>query len=92
MVGQSKLPRWVYDFNCRECENLQHVEDPSKNRSGDYCIPVIEAVDRRPPDWTPFNPDGSFKPDDTNTIHADDDRHVRCNSFKKREDCQMCLF
>lgn len=93
MRCRSTAPRWVYDFDCSICANMQHVEDPAKNRHGEYCIPCIEAVDRRPPDWTPFLPDGSLKPSDTHTIHADEhDRHVRCDQFKRREDPQISIF
>lgn len=93
MRCKSAQPKWVYDFDCDVCENLQYVNDPAKHRDGLYCIPVIEAVDRRPADWTPFNPDGSIKESDTGTIHADEhDRHVRCDCFKRREDCQMCFW
>ena len=78
---QEKHPRWVYDFNCKKCENSRYVFDPSKKRDGIYCIPMIEIVDRRPADWTPFNPDGSLKPSE-GPIHADDDRHLRCDFYK----------
>lgn len=91
MRCKSTRPRWVYDFNCRECENMKHVVDPSKNRNGTHCIPGIEAVDRRPSDWTPFNPDGSLKPSDTGTIHADEhDRHVRCDRFVRCQEGCKC--
>lgn len=87
MKCKNNRPRWVYDFNCRECENLQHILDPEKKRNGYYCIPAIEAIDRRPPDWTPFNPDGSLKPSDIGTIHADEhDRHIRCDGFVRRNE------
>lgn len=90
MIGKSTVSKWVYDFDCHVCENIQYVFDPEKKRDGFYCIPTIEAVDRRPADWAPFNPDGSLRMDDTDTIHADArDRHVRCNHFKS---CQLSLF
>ncbi len=90
--GKNTQPRWVYDFDCKECEKLQYVKDPDKHRDGLYCIPSIEIVDRRPADWTPFNPDGSLKPSD-GPIHADEhDRTVRCDCYKKKESCQLCFW
>lgn len=83
-LNRAKPPRWVYDFNCKKCENLRYVYDPAKKRDGIYCIPAIEIVDRRPPDWTPFNPDGSMKPSE-GPIHADDDRHLRCDHYCPKE-------
>lgn len=91
MNKSSSLKKWVYDFNCDVCENLQFINDPMKHRNGLYCIPCIERVDQRPADWTPFNPDGSLKPSE-GPIHADDDRHLRCDCFKKKESGQLCLW
>lgn len=92
MLGKSNKPRWAYDFDCNECENLQPVVDPEKKRNGIYCIPMIEMEDNRPAGWTPFNPDGSLKPSD-GPIHADEhDRHIRCDCYKKKEGCQLCLW
>lgn len=85
MIGKSEQPKWQYDFDCRKCDQLREVHDDSKSRHGYYCIPAIEAVDKRPAGWTPFDSSGALKPDDTGTIHADDDRHVRCDRFVMRE-------
>lgn len=91
MIGRSEQKPWVYDFDCNACANLQYVRDEAKKRDGLYCIPTIEAVDRRPADWTPFAPDGSLKDEDDGTIHADEDRHVRCDQYRPRG-VQQSLF
>lgn len=89
MKGKSAAQKWVYDFNCDLCENLQYVKQPEKKRDGLYCIPTIRRVDMRPADWTPFNPDGTLKESD-GPIHADEhDRYVRCDCYKSR---QLSLF
>ena len=91
MVGKSEKPRWVYDFDCSNCAHLQYVRDAEKKRDGMYCIPTIEAVDRRSADWTPFNADGSLKNESASPIHADDDRHLRCDCYVPRSE-QVDLF
>ena len=39
MIGESKEPRWRYDFSCRDCENIKYIKDDI--RDGFYCIPVM---------------------------------------------------
>lgn len=60
------LPKWVYAFSCRKCQNIQFVHDEAKGRDGDYCVKAIERADAGLPD----------------PIHADDDRVVRCDCYK----------
>ena len=35
---KSKLPKWRYEFDCRKCDNIREIHDPSKHRDGDYCV------------------------------------------------------
>lgn len=63
---KSNLPKWRYEFDCRKCDNIREVHDPSKRRDGDYCIPFIERIDSRRP----------------SPIHADEkERVLRCECF-----------
>lgn len=69
-VGKSSLPRWVYDCDCKNCKRLEFVNDPAHSRNGMYCIPGIEALDAGK-EW--------------NGLHADDDRHIRCDFYIPKE-------
>lgn len=82
MIGKSDAPRWVYDFNCDNCSLLQFVNDPAKKRYGMYCRPTIEAEDRV----------GVGKGADITIIHADDDRHLRCDFYSRPHNDQITLF
>lgn len=63
---KEKAPKWRYEFNCRKCDCIREIIDPSKNRQGDYCTACIERHDA-----------GLKSP-----IHADEsDRVVRCDCF-----------
>lgn len=37
------LDRWRYDFDCRNCLQLQYVKD--EIRDGMYCIPTKDGAD-----------------------------------------------
>lgn len=64
---KERSPKWRYDFNCQECDNIQEVHDDRKNRHGDYCVACIERYDAGLP----------------GPIHADEfDRVVRCDCFR----------
>lgn len=67
------LPRWKYDFSCRHCANITEINDPAKHREGDYCKACIDREDAGKP----------------SPIHADDDRHVRCDCYAPL-DCNYC--
>jgi hypothetical protein len=67
MVGHSEVSRWRYTFNCRKCANIQRVDDDSKHRHGNYCIPMIEAYDKNGPGVNHYDFD-----DDTRTISCKD--------------------
>ena len=69
-VGKSTLSRWVYEFSCKDCKNVQYVNDPAHHREGMYCIPAIRAMDAGE-DWK--------------GCHADDDRHLRCDCYDPKE-------
>ncbi len=43
MIGQTKLPRWRYDFDCRKCSHIKHVKDDV--RDGMYCMPTVLGKD-----------------------------------------------
>lgn len=43
MIGQTKLPRWRYDFDCRKCSQVQHIKD--EVRDGMYCMPTVLGLD-----------------------------------------------
>jgi len=39
MVGESEVPRWRYNFSCRDCECIKYLDDGT--RIGFYCIPIM---------------------------------------------------
>ena len=41
MIGKSERPKWQYDFNCRNCGNMQYVKD--EIRDGMYCLPIMNS-------------------------------------------------
>lgn len=51
MIGRRRknLPKWRYDFNCRKCDNIQFINDPTRGRLGDYCVACVEAFDQGRP-------------------------------------------
>lgn len=43
MTGQTKLPRWRYDFDCSRCANRQEVHDFMHD--GTYCVILMLGTD-----------------------------------------------
>lgn len=43
MIGQTKLPKWRYDFNCRQCARQKYVKD--EIRDGIYCTVLMTGED-----------------------------------------------
>lgn len=62
----SQKKRWLYDFNCKKCNNVKFINDPITHRNGYYCIKQIELLDNNLP----------------NCIHADEDYFVRCDFYQ----------
>lgn len=54
---------WTYAFNCRDCAQVQPINDDATGRHGDYCTAILRGEV---------------------TIHADDDRVLRCDSWVPR--------
>ena len=35
--------KWVYEFDCKNCDMVKFVDDPEHKRHGDYCTAEISG-------------------------------------------------
>lgn len=67
-IGEITVPRWKYEFSCKNCKQIHTVHDEAKSRHGEYCIASINRYDQGLP----------------SPIHADDDRVIRCDCYEPK--------